>query len=274
MATSARTVLLALPLSISIISIVPTTAEAERDRGGGGGGGGRLGQVSAGLATATAGGGAPSHPIPSPRPEPAPYVERYHYEDRPEYLGYAPVGIVAATEAGGVATAAPPPKPNPVSVDFYAGAQKVHESDGSVSLELAFNEGRFRLGGSLSRYFERQEGAESLYFTLGALYLGLRIDDGGATRAYLEAGAVGAETDHDPVMDSSIGGVLGGVRVEHRVARHTTLVGDAQAMVFEQDVRAGAVRAGVRFGPVQATLRYLDLNVGPALFGPEVGLRF
>lgn len=271
MAPSVRTALLALPLSLSLVSIAPTTANAERDRGGGGGGGGRLGQVSSGLRAATSGGGV-NHPTPSPRPEPAPIVGRYHYEEHAGYVGY-PVGIVAATEDGN-GVSAPPPRSNPVSIDFFAGAQKVHESDGSVSLDLAFNEGRFRLGGSLSHYFERQSGPETLTFTIGSLYLGLRIDDGGATRAYLEAGAVGAETDHDPVMDSAVGGVLGGVRVEHRVARGTTLVGDAQAMVFEQDVRAGAVRAGVRFGHLQATLRYLDLNVGPALFGPEVGLRF
>jgi hypothetical protein len=268
MATSARTVLLALPLSLSIVA---TTAEAERDRGSGGGGGGRLGQVSSGVREATSGG--TSHPAPSPQP--SSYVERHEYRDGPEHWMYPAGGVAGvAVAGGGVATSMPPAAPGPVKIDFYAGAQKVHESDGSVSLELAFNEGRFRIGGSLSRYFERQEGAESLSFTLGALYLGLRVDDGGATRAYLEVGAVGAETDNDPVMDSSIGGVLGGVRVEHRVARRTTLVGDAQAMVFEKGVRAGAVRAGVRFGPVQATLRYLDLNVGPALFGPEVGIRF
>jgi len=80
--------------------------------------------------------------------------------------------------------------------------------------------------------------------TLGTLYLGWRIDDGGPTRAYLELGAVGAETSRDPVMDSSVGGLL------------------------------GAIRAGIRIGHVQATLRYLDFNVGPARYGPEVGIRF
>jgi hypothetical protein len=45
-------------------------------------------------------------------------------------------------------------------------------------------------------------------------------------------------------------------------------------MAFEDDVRAGAIRAGIRIGHVQATLRYFDFNVGPALYGPEVGIRF
>jgi hypothetical protein len=196
---------------------------------------------------------------------------RYHRDHHDSYL-YIEPGVTTTVGTAGTPPSSQPPRD--VRVDFYAGAQKVHESDGSLSLDLAFNEGRFRLGGSLSRYYERQPEHSALTFTLASLYLGVRVDDGGATRVHLEAGAVGATTNNDPVMDSSVGGFLGGVRVEHRVSRGLALIGDAQAMVFEQDVRAGAVRAGVRVGHFQAALRYLDLNVGPALFGPEIGLSF
>ncbi|HWO17320.1 MAG TPA: hypothetical protein VNO30_01040 [Kofleriaceae bacterium] len=272
MATSVRSALLAIPISLSIASLVPTPASAERDRGGGGGGGGggRLGQVSAGLGAATGGDRAPSY-NPPPSPYPAQDARRDDYEPGEPWMYRTEPGIVVG-DGGAPGVATPPSRP--VKVDFFAGAQKVHESDGSLSLELAFNEGRFRLGGSVTRYFERQEGADALTFTLGSVYLGLRIDDGGPTRAYLEAGLVVGRTRNDPMMDSSLGGALGGVRVEHQLSRRTALVGDAQVMAFEADVRATAARAGVRFGHLQATLRYLDLNVGPALFGPEVGIRF
>lgn len=270
MAHLASTVLLVVPLSISL---APLAAEAGRHQGGdGGGGGGRLGQVSSGLGAATGGSSSPS-PAPSPSSD---VIVRDHraYQERYERADYEPVvvvGVGADTVAG---PPAPPSPPSPVRVDFYAGAQKVYESDGSLSLDLAFNQGRFRLGGSITRYFERQEGADPLTFTLASLYLGWRIDDGGPTRVYLEAGAVGARTRNDPVMSSSVGGLLGGVRVEHAVSRKTALIGAAQAMAFEQDVRAGALRAGLRHGHLEASLRYLDLNVGPALFGPEVGISF
>jgi hypothetical protein len=251
---------LALALSISL---VPLVAQADKDRGGGGG---RLGQVSSGLGQATGGGGRSGGGGSSRNDDW--HADRHHHHEV-EYV--QPVVVV---ESPGEPVVTPPSRPRSVSVDFFAGAQKVHESDGSLSLELAFNEGRFRLGGAISRYFERQPDAGALTFTLGSLYLGVRIDDGGPTRAYLEAGAAFAATGNDPVMDSSVGGALGGVRVEHRVGRRLSVVGDAQVMVFEHDVRAGAVRAGVRWGHLQATLRYLDLNVGPALFGPEIGIRF
>jgi hypothetical protein len=264
MAKLARSVSLALS-----ILVVPLVAEADRDRGSGGGG--RLGQVSSGMGRAVGGGSSGGGGVSSGGS--SRQDSWYVHVERDRYEHYAPEpGVVVGI--ADPAAPAPPARPRSVSVDFFLGAQKVHESDGSLSLDLAFNEGRFRIGGSISRYFERQPGDSTLTFTMPALYLGWRIDDGGPTRVHIEAGAVAAESDNDPVMDSSIGGVLGGVRVEHRVSRRVTLVGDAQVMAFEHDVRAGAMRAGIRFGYLQATFRYLDLNVGPALYGPEVGIRF
>ena len=266
-----------LPGSILLalsISIVPLVAEADRDRGGsGGGGGGRLGQVSSGLREATGGGGSNGGGAPVVRDHRGDSGNHDHDYYDPSPGVYVEPGIVVVD--GDPTGAGTPPPPRDVRIDFFAGGQWVHESDGALQLDLAFNDGRFRLGGSLSRYYEQQqEEARPLTFTLASLYMGLRIDDGGPTRVHLEAGAVGARTGNDPVMDSSIGGFLGGVRIEHRVRRGLALIGDAQAMVFEQDVRAGSVRAGVQLGYFQAALRYLDLNVGPALYGPEIGLRF
>lgn len=262
-----RPVLLTLALSIPSLAILEEVAEAGRDGGGSsGGGGGRLGQVSSGLASATASGGSNGGGSSSPAvtvwdPQREPYTRAEHAE---------PVIFLDP----GVPVVRRPEPPSDVTVDFYAGAQKVYDSDGSLSAELAFNEGRFRLGGSISRYFERQPDRDALTLTLGALYVGFRIDDGGPTRAYLEFGAVGARTHNDPVMDSSVGGLLGGALMEHRVSRGLTVLAEAQVMGFEHDVRAGALRAGVRHGHLQASLRYVDFNVGPSLFGPEVGLSF
>lgn len=260
MANLARPVLLALS-----ISVVPLVAEAGRDRGGGGG---RLGQVSSGLGQASGGGSRGSSSgggggIPS---------DSWRDDYRHDHV--EPVGPVVVVGEGVAPAPSPPSRPSAVTVDFYGGVQKVHESDLSLSAELAFNERRFRIGASITRYFEQQQGRDALTFTIPTLYLGVRIDDGGRTRTHLELGAVGARTRNDPVMDSSVGGVLGGVRVEHRVSRKTKVIGDAQVMMFEHDVRAGAVRAGIRRGHLQATFRYLDLNVGPALFGPELGISF
>jgi hypothetical protein len=49
---------------------------------------------------------------------------------------------------------------------------------------------------------------------------------------------------------------------------------DAEGMFFSHDVRAFGGRVGVRFEHVELAFRALDFNVGPALFGPELGVGF
>lgn len=161
-------------------------------------------------------------------------------------------------------------------VEGYAGIQKVHDSNNSFTLELAIVDRWARIGGQLTQFSEDQgAGMPALTLTMPAFTIGIRVDGGMRdTRAYLEGGVVGAKTNHDPTMNTSWVGGLGGVRLEEQVAPHTQLVGTAQLMVFEDNVRAGELSAGLRVGPLQASLRVVDFNVGPALWGPEVGLKF
>ena len=163
---------------------------------------------------------------------------------------------------------------DPAEFDFYAGAQKVHDSNGSVSVDLAVVDHRFRVAGAFSHYFETQPDGGRLTMTMPSLTAGVRIDDLGATSVFVEGGAVHVHTSGDVMGDSSIMGAIGGVRIEHRLSSGVALLGGAQAMAFESGVRANAAVAGVRIGHLQAALRVLDFNVGPALYGPEIGLRF
>ncbi len=159
-------------------------------------------------------------------------------------------------------------------LDFYGAVQTVHDSDGSWTLEAGVHDRRFRLAFSMTRFFEEQGDGSRLTLSMPALIGSVRVDDGWATRVDFQLGIVGAKTRHDPMTDSSVAGGVAGVRVEHVVARRTTLFGEAQAMVFDSSVRASSLRGGIRIGPLEASFRTLDFNVGPPLFGPEVGLRF
>ena len=158
--------------------------------------------------------------------------------------------------------------------DFYAGAQKVQDSNGSVSAELAVVDYRFRIAGAFSHYFETQPDGGRLTMTMPSLTAGFRIDDLGRTAVFIEGGVVHARTHGDVMGDSSLMGAIGGVRIEHQLSRRVSLIGDAQTMAFEAGVRANAGRLGVRVGYLQAAIRVLDFNVGPPLYGPELGLRF
>jgi hypothetical protein len=168
-----------------------------------------------------------------------------------------------------------PPRGGIAGVSGYVGGQMVFESDGALAVELAVADRWFRIGGTLTRFYEKQQGGETLTLTMPSLALGVRVDDSEATRVYLEAGVVGALTRNDPMaMDTSITGAVGGVHAEHSLTKNTTLIGAAKLMAFQDDVRASSVRAGVRYRHVQASFSVLDFNVGPALYGPELGIGF
>jgi hypothetical protein len=287
-------------IQIALLFLVGTSMEATagpRSGGSSDGGGGRLAQVSAGIATATGGGGARSGSrgtsYSSNWAEPC---ISEHYKRR-VYDGVCvrrcpvdaiyrasdgacvrrPVALVLATdaalEAEAQSTTSPPN--GTARVAGYFGAQKVFESDGAIALELAISDRRLRLAGGLTRFYEEQSSGDALTLTMPSLALGVRIDDSASTRVYLEGGAVGALTKNDPMMaDSSITGALGGVYAEHALSKRAMLVGGARVMAFQDDVRATSLRAGIRYRHVQASFSVLDFNVGPALYGPEIGVGF
>jgi hypothetical protein len=276
-------------------SIEATAGPRSGGDSGDGGRGGRLAAVSAGIAGATGGGtgtrsGTSSdgrhwtHPCPSDQFRRRVYdsacvrrcAEGELYRASDAVCVRRTVAIVTAPVAE-LEVDAEPAAARPqgtARVSAYAGAQKVFESDGAIALELAVSDRWFRLGGTLTRLYERQPSGDRLTLTMPSLALGARIDDSRTTRVYLEAGVVGAITRHDPMMDSSITGVLGGVHAEHSLSRHATLIGAAKLMAFEDDVRAASLRAGIRYRHVQASFSILDFNVGPALYGPELGVGF
>lgn len=261
--------------------LMPSLAAAEQT---GGGSGGALGQVSSGMAGTSggssggggggggSGGGGGGHP------------DNNNTNDRPprdpdQALRGSLVQrrVVYVQRADGVLVARPA-KPPPydggrAKIEGYVAGQKVHDSDGSWTAELAIKDGLFRLGGTYTRYYERQPDDSTIRLSMPSLIGGVRVDDGGATRVYLELGLVGAKTSGD-LMNSSFTGGLGGVRFEQRISKQGYITAELHEMIFQDDLRAHSARVGFKLGIVQASFRVLDLNVGPALYGPEFGLRF
>jgi hypothetical protein len=239
--------------------------------------------VSAGIGAATRAGGGGGGGGGSARPDRTRLPENWNvcydavWRAVPcRYVRVASIagGAYALTERTTFRREAPDNGPRTAKFHFYAGAQKVAESDGAVAIDLAVTDKRFRIGGTFTRYFERQPGNAMLRMSMPTLMGGIRIDDMGSTAVYLEGGVAHARTDGDAMGDSSITGPIAGLRVEHDLSKDISLLGDVQQMWFDDDIKASAGRIGVRYRYVQASLRVLDFNVGPALYGPEVGVRF
>jgi hypothetical protein len=251
-------------------------ADAGSSTGGSKGGGGPLSKVSSGIGSATGGGSsAPRGGGSSTTSNSSGGTERPYYDcyDRAGHGVICPAGVTGSV----ILVAQPGTRPLPsytgdrAKIDFYGGAQKVQDSDGSVSLELAVVDYRFRVAGALSHYFETLPDNNRLTMTLSTLTGGFRIDDMGATAVFLEAGVVHTSTKGDPMADSSITGAIGGVRVEHRLSKRTSLIGDAQTMMFESEIRANAGRLGGGAGHVQASFACSTSTSAPRCTAPSSG---
>ncbi len=156
----------------------------------------------------------------------------------------------------------------------YIGVQKVHDSDGSGTIELSVTAYRFRLSGALSHYVEDQVDGGRTTLTLPSMMVGLRLTSRGNTQLFVDGGVSVAIPRGAPAMETSITAPTIGAQVVHYLNPKLALLADARAMWFEHDVTAVAGKVGIKFGHAQLSMRVLDFNVGPALWGPELGLAF
>jgi len=234
-------------------------------------GSGRLGKVTSGIDTATSSGGdrgrgnsGTNHEGPDYNGEL--YGRRYERDH-----------VVVVARDGTVVRRIrhrSEPSAGPARIDLFVGIQKVIESDRSYVASLAFADKWFRISGSVNEYREQQMDGTKTALTLPTFMLGARVIGGGPTRAYLEGGVAMARTKENGVTGSNLTGPIVGLHVEHALGNAPTFIADVHAMAFEVGVKAYTGRIGLRAGHFEIAFRALDFNVGPALYGPEVGLQF
>jgi hypothetical protein len=264
-------------MRFTIIAILLGVSPAAlADRTGGSSGGGRLSQVSSGLATASAGALSSSRnaaPTGSFTTECADYRNaREHdvdYRNTIREHDCAPAVIVRP----GLGVSAGTTNETGASVDAFAGLQKVYQSDGSATVALSIVDPRFRLNGSLTHYSETEPMGTHVSMMVPELTIGVRLGTIGTTHAWLEGGVMMVKTN-DPRGDTSVSGVVLGARIEQRVSSTLSMIATAEHASLADNVTAWAGRVGVRFHHVEAAFRVLDLSVGPALYGPELGVGF
>ena len=261
-----RPIDLGVVVAMGLSSFAVQASPRGGDHGSGGGGGGPLSRTSSGLGDAArrGGGGGSSGPIVTTTSErDTVYVE----DTRAPPLLVDGVIIKRRVRRPG------PPMPT-AHFEGYVGASKVVDSDESVSAEIGVVDDWFRIDGSYTRYYEAQQpGMDMLQLSLPKLTGGVRGYEHDA-KLYITGGVVGAKTRNDPTMNSSFVGAVAGARLETPLNDLASLVGTAELFIFSDHVTATSVVGGVKVGPLAVSLRVLDFNVGPALWGPEVGLRF
>jgi len=248
-------------LAVVALLLVASPAFAGGSGGHDGGGTGRLGQVTSGIDKAT---DKPSGSSSSTS------NDDDDDDDRSDSYECCTTYSSGGSSGGGGDWTMPHID---VDVEAFAGAQKVHESGGSLSaaLSLVFSQ-RARLNLRASHYFEDEMDGSRITMTLPALTAGLRVGDLGASKFWLEGGVAHVRTV-DPAGSAALWGSTFGVAATHAVSADTTFVANANVILFD-GVQAYGGRAGVRFHHVELAFSVLDFSVGPALYGPELGFGF
>jgi hypothetical protein len=262
---------------VLVLAATTVPAFAGSKTGGGGSGGGRLGSVSSGIDRATPDRGSTrdhrssssnDSSSSSSSDDDSSSSSDYDYSDccRPR-----PIPMWA----NGTPSSYPEfrmPRVD-LNADGFAGAQKVYESEGAFSLELALVfDRRVRITVATSHYFENQMDGSRVTMNTPSLTFGLRLAGEGTTRLWGYAGYQRVSTN-DPLGSSAVNGVAFGGRLEHELTSRVFLVGTGGAMLFD-DFRGFTGRVGARMNHIEIGFRVLDFEVGPALFGPEIGVAF
>ena len=161
-------------------------------------------------------------------------------------------------------------KPLPTRVDFRATYENVQDSDGSLNLDARVSSGPFGFGFAVSSYYEAERDApEAVRMTLWeGNVAGRALLAHERTEVWLTLGFAGL---HSNQFETVLGGALG-AQLRHEITGGLSIDGRARGMVFEDDISASELRAGVTASVLHLGYRYLRFNVGPALQGPEVGL--
>jgi hypothetical protein len=238
-------------VAASLLTAFPATASA-----------GALGEVVDGISAAAGGG----------RPGPA----GGGGGGGGDVLGALFEGIFARDDeplhAGGlyVEQGVPPPTRGDTRSLFYLGVQSVKDSDGSLSAEARAWYGDLGLGVRGTSYFEQPENRELALVRLDVWHLGAsyRLAHDEDFAVWLEAGVSGLDTSREAHL---LGGTLG-LLLEHDLPGSFGFRGALRRSWYQHDVAASELVAGVTVEFLQVGYRHVELDVGPPLAGPELGV--
>jgi hypothetical protein len=162
-------------------------------------------------------------------------------------------------------------QPGQVLTELYFGAQSVHDSDGALTAEARATFDDFGLGVRGTSFYERESaGLDPQFVHLDIWWLGgfWRVDHDDRFSVWLELGFTGLSDQTGLTMS----GASAGVHLWRQLAGAFSFVGGARTSLFQHDVHANELFAGVQVTFLQFSYRVLDFDVGPPLYGPEVGL--
>ncbi|MBT8494481.1 MAG: hypothetical protein KJO07_15600 [Deltaproteobacteria bacterium] len=248
-----------------------------RSSKGSSGGGGPLSQTASGVSSRTSSGSGSSSSSSSSSSGSSSSSswdddDGYDWDDDDVSYGYA-----VNPRANPSVVRLQPPGATPARIlygkpDFEVSVRgmNVIGSGGALDASAHAQSGLVRIFGGNSSFFEDQGGGDTLVVNVyrAGLGLGLGSVEGG-TRLFIDAGVSGFESPSDSLL-----GGMAQLELRRRLMPKVWLDGFVRGYWMEYDVRALDVGVGLRASVVRLGFRNLDFNVGPPLYGPELGLSF
>jgi len=153
---------------------------------------------------------------------------------------------------------------------LYLGGQSPSHSDGAMTVEARTTYKSLGLGVRATSYFEQLDPKLNTYEHLDvwSLVLLWRTDDVERFNVWLEVGVTGVNDQRG----QNTGGLTAGLSWRRPLLGEVSMVGGARLSLFERGVTAGELHAGVKLAILQIAYRIVDLDLGPPLSGPEVGV--
>jgi len=164
--------------------------------------------------------------------------------------------------------------PAPFHVSLAASYQNVSGSDGALNGDIHIGHGNVALSLSGSSYSESDQVRKGEATTDSTLTRwDLQIQGRSLRTANTElwiGGGIGQlrGSGFEPLTGLSLG-----LEAKHRLAaRGFGIYGGARGIIYEDDLKATELRAGLKASVLRVGYRYFELNVGPPLHGPELGV--
>lgn len=152
-----------------------------------------------------------------------------------------------------------------IRLDF--GLHRVDDSDGALYASVRASYDQLGIILSDTAYYE-QTGMETLDLHIWGVGGSYRLNrQAGPTSLWISAGLAGATSDGLQLYGGFVGGDLA-----HRLRGAVGVEAGGRMSLYQDDIRGMELRVGVTASILRLGYRLMELNVGPPLHGPELGL--
>ncbi len=156
--------------------------------------------------------------------------------------------------------------------ELSLAVQAIADSDGALAGGVGLRSGWFGLQLAGRHYFESgvaQDGSDVIHMNVWSLTAAAQPFGSEHAQLWFHAGVAGISSSE---FESEVGATFGAT-IDYALNPWLGLASDARYYLLAEDLRAGEFQAAIELSFLRVGYRAFRFNVGPALHGPEAGMR-